>query len=65
MVHVTTTINGQVHELLVPPYMSLCRPCRSSHLIGVPERRVIPTVFLYLGAHDAVDVDLDLGDEED
>ena len=33
MVHVKTTINGQVHELLVPPYMSLLDTLRE--LIGL------------------------------
>ena len=32
-VHVTTTINGQEHELLVPPYMSLLDTLRE--LIGL------------------------------
>ena len=33
MVHVKTTINGQAHELLVPPYMSLLDTLRE--LIGL------------------------------
>ena len=32
-VHITTTINGQVHEILVPPYMSLLDTLRE--LIGL------------------------------
>ena len=33
MVHIRTTVNGQVHELLVPPYMSLLDTLRE--LIGL------------------------------